>query len=508
MKGTRVFLTGASGQMGYASFLRLYDCKDISRIVVLLRNSRRNHQLFDKYKKDLRVEMIWGDLKNFEDIYQGVLKSNLVIHMGALVSPQADYQAQEAMAVNYGSTVNILKAISIQKRSDEVRLIYIATVAQTGDRMWPIHWGRVGDPIKPSIFDYYAVSKTAAERAVIESGLSYWISLRQTGILSAQMAKIKDPIIFHNGLNNVLEYVSDRDSARLIENITVAVARDELEEEFWKNIYNIGGGKSCRITTLELYQKIYGEILGIKKLDYVIKPKLYATHNFHGQYYLDSEFLEQRFHFRQDGMDYFYELVRQEMGLLVPISRLVCRLPWGKLLMGKILVSGFRKLAGQPHGPLYFVTKNKTAKLDVFFGGLEKWQQLPEQLSNFQVPDDYNQVIMIDHGYDETKPEALLDLDDVKAAAKFRGGSCLSKAMVTGDLDTKLDFCCGFNHRFLASPRLVLKTGHWCPVCENKSWNYQARAKVDPFFNQVWAPLTDELEVGEIEKMIKPEEII
>jgi len=55
----------------------------------------------------------------------------------------------------------------------------------------PIHWGRVGDPIKPSIFDYYAVSKIASERLVIESRLEYWVSLRQTGIMGPAMAKIK-----------------------------------------------------------------------------------------------------------------------------------------------------------------------------------------------------------------------------------------------------------------------------------------------------------------------------
>ena len=38
-------------------------------------------------------------------------------------------------------------------------------VAETGDRMPPVHWGRVGDPIKPSMFDYYAVSKVAAGAA-------------------------------------------------------------------------------------------------------------------------------------------------------------------------------------------------------------------------------------------------------------------------------------------------------------------------------------------------------
>ena len=36
---------------------------------------------------------------------------------------------------------------------------------------------------------------------------------------------------------------------------------------------------------------------------------------------------------------------------------------------------------------------------------------------------------------------------------------------------------------------LVLEGGHWCPQCERESWNYAARAKVDPFFAQVWNPL-------------------
>ena len=43
------------------------------------------------------------------------------------------------------------------------------TVAATGDRMPPIHWGRIGDPLKPSIYDFYAVTKIAGERAVLES---------------------------------------------------------------------------------------------------------------------------------------------------------------------------------------------------------------------------------------------------------------------------------------------------------------------------------------------------
>ena len=98
-------------------------------------------------------------------------------------------------------------------------------------------------------------------------------------------------------------------------------------------------------------------------------------------------------------------------------------------------------------------------------------------------------MVPIDHGYDETKPESALTLTDMQKAARFRGGECVSDRMVTGDWTGKLTFRCAFGHDFTASPRLVLEGGHWCPQCERESWNYAARAKVDPFFAQVWNPL-------------------
>lgn len=53
-----------------------------------------------------------------------------------------------------------------------------------------------------------------------------------------------------------------------------------------------------------------------------------------------------------------------------------------------------------------------------------------------------------------------------------------------------------------ASPRLVLEGGHWCDECERKSWNYGRRAKVDPFFAQVWKPLHEDDEFREYPKEV------
>ena len=122
------------------------------------------------------------------------------------------------------------------------------------------------------MYDYYAVSKVAAERMVVESGLKYWVSLRQTGIIGPAMAKIRDSIQFHNCLDNVLEYVSDRDSGRLMRNIAGFTEDGSLPETFWGHIYNIGGGEPCRVSTIDMYRVMYRE-MGFTSLDPVINPK-------------------------------------------------------------------------------------------------------------------------------------------------------------------------------------------------------------------------------------------
>ena len=88
------------------------------------------------------------------------------------------------------------------------------------------------------------------------------------------------------------------------------------------------------------------------------------------------------------------------------------------------------------------------------------------------------------------------------AIERNRGGKLLSETMQKGDWKTRLRFCCAFGHEFEASPRLVLEGGHWCPECERKSWDYGARAKVDPFFAQVWDPLREPDELREYPKEV------
>lgn len=469
--------------MGLAALKELLKVASFE-IITLVMDTKRDRKIIEPYLQEKNLKVYYGDLTNYADVLKCVAGVDIVLHCAALVSPLADRYPEAAMKINYGSTVNIIKAIKAQSDWEKIKLVYIGTVAQTGDRMPPIHWGRVGDPIKPSIHDYYAVSKVAAERAVIESGLKYWVSLRQTGIISKKMIEINDPIIFHNCLDNVLEYITDKDSGVLLRNIC-----GDLPEDFWCHIYNIGGGQDCRLSSYEMFKNLF-ELMGIKNLENVLDSKWFALRNFHGQYFLDSDKLNDYLNFRSLGKEYLYELYRKKLGWLLPVIRTINKIPAGEKISGRIFKNRFKKILYKERGTLNWLLNGKEEFIEPYFISKEKWAEIPS-INEFKPFTDWDKVIWIDHGYDENKEESELSIEDLEAVAEFRGGQLLSKRMEKGDWHTKLEWQCAFGHKFRASPRLILEGGHWCTVCEGKSWNYHEIAKRSPFFAQVWYPLHD-----------------
>lgn len=282
-----------------------------------------------------------------------------------------------------------------------------------------------------------------------------------------------------------MEYVSDRDSGRAMRNLSAYLAEGTLDESFWNHNYNIGGGASCRISTRDMYRKMYGEMygdMGFTNLDDIIEPKWYATRNFHGQYYLDSDKLENYLHFRSDSMQYFYDAFMAKLKSSLGFMKAINKIPGGQKLMGSIIRHTFKKKMMAEHGTMRWIKDNQEDHIDAYWGSKKAWEKIPEKCSQTEEFTDWNTVVHIDHGYDELKLESELDIEDMKQALEFRGGKLLSESMAAGGWKTKLKYRCAFNHEFEASPCLVLEGGHRCPVCERKSWNYGQRAKVDPFF--------------------------
>ncbi len=483
MANKSVFMTGASGHMGWASFNEIYDKRPDLDIVVLLRDSQKNREKFAKYLGDPRVKIVWGNLNDYDSILRGINGVSYVLHIGGMVSPAADYYPKATLKTNVAAAENIVKAVKAQPNPDDITVVYIGTVAETGNRPAPIHWGRTGDPIKISIYDHYAISKVKAERVFAESGLKKWVSMRQSGILYPEILKNMDPIMFHVPLHEVLEWATVEDSATLMAN----VCTDDLPDDFYRRFYNIGSGPDYQITLYQFEDLLLNAIgMGHDASKLVFKPNWFITRNFHGQWYADGDVLENYLHFRHNVpiKQYFKNMAKQ--------------VEWFYKLSVAVRIPGISQIAREALGMIAkdkrfgtrtWIKNNDKERMTAYWGnpqasGMEAWKQIPSDWKDIDLTPPTKEVSYLDHGYDETKPFDELTVEDLQKAAEFRGGSLVSTEIV--DMYTPVTWKDADGNEFDMSPNLVLRGGHWSPAEEPMPWNYDEVAKKNPFFAQVW----------------------
>lgn len=474
MTKKNVFLTGATGLMGKAGLNELCQRLDRFNLTLLVRPSKTNKQKMIPYVGKEGIRIVWGDLMNYEDVLSCVQGADYVLHVGGMLSPQYDNFPKTMLKVNVTAAEHIVKAIKAQSNADEIALVYIGSIAQTGHRSVPYHWGRTGDPINPSIYDHYALSKVLAERIIVESGLKKWVSLRQSGILYTDLIlKGTNPIAFHVPFDAVVEWANVDDAGRLLVN----VCDSNVPAEFWNRFYNISSGATYRMTFYEFINKLL-KFISCPPPEKVFNLNWFALRNFHCYWYTDADVLENYLHFRGNiSCDDYFEKIKKE-------------LPWyfkfTKIVPAFIIKEVMRWSAyDKRNGPMTWIKNRNEQRISVYFGSYEKWAQIPKW-KEYMPTHPETEPIIFNHGYDETKLKSELDIADMKQAAIFRGGRCLSETMTKGDLATSLEWECQFGHRFQASPALVLLGGHWCPDCFPMPYNFDAIAKGNPFFAQAW----------------------
>jgi len=498
MKKEKVFLVGASGSMGFEAFKNLWKRRSKYQIVLLQRPSKKNKALFRKYEKASgltsvqgkgavekpTLKIVWGDATNYDNVFEACKGVDWILCPMAYISPAADLNPEMAEAVNTTAIRHIIRAIETQPGgSEHIKLIYIGTVAETGDRLQTIHVGRVGDPLKPSIFDYYAVTKIAGERALLESNIKHWASLRQTYIMTND--DVIDPIMFHQPIDSFMENNTKEDAGRGLINC-LDISEDS---DFWRRVYNMAGGPICRTTFYHLMKQIFG-INGLR-LEKVTERKWFAQRNFHMQYFEDSSILNDYIHNWGNSMDDYYLSFSKERPIQLKIIGSLCkRFFMIRNAVEKATYKRFKQLVSESkNGTVYWYENRNDMRISAFYKDYATYEAIPDW--GIDMPEMESDKIdwrRLDHGYDESKE--VLSLDDLNRAAVFRGGICLSNEW---DLDmyTSLKWQCAFGHKFNGKPFTILKAGHWCPECAAPPWNYDEITKSNPFFAQVWYPNHD-----------------
>lgn len=365
---TRVFLTGATGVMGMAGLKELIKFPERYLITVLARDSKRNRKKLTPFIQK-GVKVIWGDLLQKDKLAEGISSADIVLHVGGMVSPLADYYPAKTLHVNIGSMkliAGIIKELENKDHQREIKVVYIGSVSQYGSKMPPHHWGQAGDKLKAAKMDAYAVSKIMAERALLEAGIKKWVSLRQTAILHPGLLKnASNPVSFHVPVNGVLEWVSVEDSGRVLER----VCRPDVPDSFWGNFYNIGGGEPFRLTNLEFERGIL-KTLGCPPPEKVFEVNWFASDNFHGIWFRDSDKLDEILRFRES--DTFEDTLLRLKRELPAFYKLTPIVP---AFMIKRLMKKVAKKSGL--GPLWWLKVNDEEHIRAAWGSRENYNALP-----------------------------------------------------------------------------------------------------------------------------------
>ncbi|WP_230673259.1 NAD-dependent epimerase/dehydratase family protein [Rathayibacter sp. Leaf248] len=472
----RVFLTGAAGNWGRRVLDAFRERADDFEVVALVLPTPKDLAVIRRYEDMENLEVVFGDMTDYPAVERCVRGADVVLHIGAVVSPFADDHPELAHRINVGSIRTIIRAVRAQADPSSIAVVGVGTVAQTGDRTPPHHWGRVGDPLRVSHYDEYGQSKVIAEKELVDSGLPKWVQLRQTGILHPGMLEIRDPIMTHSTLGGVMEWVSAEDAARL----AIAVSERDVPDELWGGIHNIGGGDAWRLTNWDMQLRI-SRALGVRDVRGWYERDWFATRNFHGHWYTDSDRLHELVPFRQDTPE---DALRRAVAAN-PALRVAGRLPAGLV---KNLV--MKPLTLRHRGTMDYVRRGDLEAVAAYFGSPADREAIGGW-DTFWPPRPGRVPTLLDHGYDESLPTAEWDGPLLGEVARHRGGRLLTDVVVTGDVTTALSWECAFGHRFAGSPRLILRAGHWCPECVRDVAGYPAQAERSPFLAQLEpAPIT------------------
>jgi nucleoside-diphosphate-sugar epimerase len=288
----KILLTGASGMVGFEVLRQL--CKQINRFDITVFDLKTSKSVKKLNRYNDRANIVYGDISNFKDVEEIGKNQDVVIHLAAIIPPLADEKPKLANKVNTVGTQNLVRAL--ESASPSVFLLYSSSISVYGDRLKD-PFIKVGDKIKPSDRDEYAITKIKAEKIIRQSKLDCSI-FRLTAIMGGHKVS---KLMFHMPLDTAMEIATPEDTARAFVNAI------DHRGQLLNQTFNLGGGEACRIIYNEFLERSF-KIFGLGKPDF--PPKAFAERNFHCGYYADGDELENILHFRKDTIDSYFEKVK------------------------------------------------------------------------------------------------------------------------------------------------------------------------------------------------------
>jgi nucleoside-diphosphate-sugar epimerase len=245
----RVLLTGAFGNFGTTTLHNLLEQGHEVRCFDL--ETKANQKTAAKFKN--KIETMWGDVRNPDDLARSVHDRKVVIHLAFIVDMlRSDENPEWAWEINVGGTKNLLDAM--KTHSGPGKIIFASSISVFGQTQLLPPPRTVSDPVQPT--STYAHHKVECEELIRESGLDW--SILRIAFSPPEASGGFEPILFHMEPNSRIEFVHPRD-------VGLAVANAVNSTEIWGKTLLVGGGSGCQLYYRDFIRQIT-DVMGIRPL--------------------------------------------------------------------------------------------------------------------------------------------------------------------------------------------------------------------------------------------------
>ncbi|MDC0257294.1 NAD(P)-dependent oxidoreductase [Crocinitomicaceae bacterium] len=339
----KILLTGATGAIGTEILKQLKSQNRLSEVVVLVRDSKKTRKKLKPFEGQITLH--YGDVTKPESLAEACQNVSVVIHLAGIIPPLSEDNPELGRRVNIEGTRNLIKAV--ETHSPDAFYMFSSSVVVYGDRLKTPNI-TVSDPLEKVHNDHYGLAKIEAESILQNSSLR-WSIFRLTAIMGIGNHEISG-IMFIVPLDTPMEICTIRDTARAYVNSL------DQQEQLERTVYNLGGGKSCRISYKEFMSRAFNAF-GMGAVNF--PEYAFARQNFHCGYYADGDDLEEILHFRSDTIDTYFERFRASVP---PLQRIVTR-PFAGII--KWFLTRLSK-------PLKAYKQGDKERIKFYFGAIEK----------------------------------------------------------------------------------------------------------------------------------------
>ena len=255
----KVLLTGAFGNIGPNVVEKLLE--QGQQVRCFDRKTEATQRKAEKFKD--QVEIVWGDLRNPDDIATAVRDRDVIIHIAFALPPMTEYRPEKARDINVGGTENIINAMKSLSPPSKIILASSSSVFSINP-VNPLP-RTVSDPVEAT--DHYTQHKLECEQMVRESGLDW--AIFRFGVVPPVVLNL-DSWVFHVPPDTHMQFLHPKD-------VGLALANAMNCKKVWSKILLIGSGTGNQIYYRDFVRSLT-EAMGIGTLpDEAFSTKPYYT---------------------------------------------------------------------------------------------------------------------------------------------------------------------------------------------------------------------------------------